>query len=86
MRSKVCSGVSGMICTARSHSAYAPDSMVFQRSRRWKSGSMPPSRWDSSQTRPWTPSTGFQWNLTSDVEPSSATSRKVWTPKPSMVR
>ena len=34
------------------------------RSRRWKSGSIPPSFWDSSQTRPWVPSNGFQWNLT----------------------
>ena len=55
------------------------------RSRRWKSGSMPPSFWDSSQTRLWMPATGFQWNFTSEVEPSAATRRNVWTPKPSIV-
>jgi len=31
------------------------------------------------------PATGFQCHFTSEVEPSAAVSRKVWTPKPSMV-
>ena len=55
------------------------------RSRRWKSGSMPPSFWDSSHTRPWMPATGFQCHFTSEVEPSAAVRRNVWTPKPSIV-
>jgi hypothetical protein len=29
---------------------------------------------------------GFQWNLTKVDLPAALTSRKVWTPKPSMVR
>jgi len=47
---------------------------------------MPPSFCDSSQTREWMPATGFQWNLTRVVAPFSLYSRKVWTPKPSIVR
>ena len=60
--------------------------MPSHRSRRWKSGSMPASFWASSQTSDWMPATGFQWNFTSDVSPAALTSRKVWTPKPSIVR
>ncbi len=60
--------------------------MAFHRSRRWKSGSMPPSFWDSSHTRLWMPAAGFQWNFTSDDSPAAFTRRKVWTPKPSIVR
>ena len=40
----------------------------------------------SSQTRECTPARGFQWNFTKVVSPSAATSRKVWTPKPSIIR
>ena len=47
---------------------------------------MPASSCASSQTRECTPSRGFQWNFTSEVEPSAAVSRKVWTPKPSIIR
>ena len=86
MPSKVWSGVSGMTCTPRSHSGNAPDSMAFHRSRRWKSGSMPPSFCDSSHTRLWIPAVGFQWNFTRDVLPLALMRRKVWTPKPSIVR
>ena len=43
----------------------APASMASDRSRRWKSGSMPPSICASSQTSEWTPASGFQWNFTS---------------------
>ena len=38
--------------------------MASYRSRRWKSGSVPPSSWASSQVSECTPSRGFQWNLT----------------------
>ena len=86
MPSKVCSGVSGMICRPSSHSGNAPAWMAFHRSRRCASASIPHSFCASSHTRLCTPSFGFQWNFTSEVVPSSATSRKVWTPKPSMVR
>ena len=55
-------------------------------SRRWKSGSQPAAIWASSQTRECTPATGFQWNFTRLVSPAALTRRKVWTPKPSMVR
>ena len=47
---------------------------------------MPPISCASSQTRECTPSFGFQWNFTSVVAPSALTSRKVWTPKPSIIR
>ena len=60
--------------------------MLSHRSRRGKSGSIPPSFWASSQTREALPATGFQWNFTSDVSPAALTRRKVWTPNPSMVR
>ena len=55
-------------------------------SRRWKSGSHPAAICASSQTSECTPATGFQWNFTRLVSPSALTSRKVWTPKPSIVR
>ena len=32
------------------------------------------------------PCLGFQWNLTKVERPSASSSRKVWTPKPSMNR
>ena len=80
------SSLSGMTCTPRSHCGYAPASIEFQRSRRWKSGSMPPSFCDSSHTSECTPAAGFQWNFTRLVLPLALTSRNVWTPKPSMVR
>ena len=60
--------------------------MASARSRRWKSGSVPASIWASSQVSECTPRTGFQWNFTSEVSPASLTQRKVWTPKPSIVR
>ncbi len=43
--------------------------MESHRSRRWKSGSMPPSFWLSSHTSEASPATGFQWNFTSVVLP-----------------
>ena len=49
----------------------APASIASARSRRWKSGSIPASICASSQVRECTPSTGFQWNLTSEVSPSA---------------
>ena len=60
--------------------------MASQRSRRWKSGSLPEIFCASSQTTEWTPSSGFQWNLTKRALPRSLTKRKVWTPKPSIIR
>ena len=69
-----------------SHCGKAPASMASVRSRRWKSGSIPAMICASSHTRECTPSLGFQWNFTSEVSPSASTSRKVWTPKPSIVR
>ena len=60
--------------------------MASARSRRWKSGSVPAASWASSQTSEWVPATGFQWNFTSEVVPSPATSRNVCTPNPCMVR
>ena len=78
--------VSGMTWMPRSHSSGAPASMPSAMSRRWKSGSNPAASWASSQTSEWTPATGFQWNFTSTLSPPASTSRKVWTPKPSMVR
>lgn len=60
--------------------------MASARSRRWKSGSTPLMICASSHTSECTPSFGFQWNFTRVVPPSASTSRKVWTPKPSMVR
>ncbi len=86
MPSKVCSGVSGKVWMPSSHCGYAPASMASARSRRWKSGSTPPAICASSQTWECTPSLGFQWNFTRVVAPSALTSRKVWTPKPSIVR
>ena len=32
------------------------------------------------------PSLGFQWNLTKWLSPRALTKRKVWTPKPSIMR
>ena len=49
-------------------------------------GPCPPSICASSQVSECTPSTGFQWNFTSEVSPWALTQRKVWTPKPSIVR
>ena len=86
MPSNVCSGVSGNTWMPSSHCGNAPDSIASARSRRWKSGSMPAIIWASSHTRECTPGTGFQWNFTSEVSPAALTRRKVWTPKPSIVR
>ena len=61
-------------------------SMASQRSRRWKSGSAPLIFTASFQTTDCSPCFGFQWNLTKVDLPSALTSRKVWTPKPSMNR
>ena len=38
--------------------------MASQRSRRWKSGSLPEIFSASSQSTEWTPRSGFQWNFT----------------------
>ncbi len=84
--SNVCSGLSGNVWMPSSHCGYAPASIASARSRRWKSGSTPPVICASSHTRECTPSFGFQWNFTSVVAPSALTSRKVWTPKPSIMR
>ncbi len=86
MPSKVSDGSSGMTCRPSSHWGYAPDSIASARSRRWKSGSAPWASCASSHTSECTPSTGFQWNFTRLVDPSAASRRNVWTPKPSMVR
>ena len=86
MPSKVSSGVSGKTWTPRSHCGRAPDSMASARSRRWKSGSTPPVICASSQIWEWTPRRGFQWNFTRVVSPASLLRRKVWTPKPSIMR
>ncbi|CAM5554107.1 hypothetical protein STENM223S_08773 [Streptomyces tendae] len=86
MPSKVCSGLSGNVWMPSSHCGYAPASIASARSRRWKSGSTPLMICASSQTSECTPSFGFQWNFTSVVAPSAFTSRKVWTPKPSIIR
>lgn len=86
MPSKVCSGVSGKVWMPSSHSGYAPASIESARSRRWKSGSIPLISCASSHIREWIPALGFQWNFTSVVCPSALTSRKVWMPKPSIVR
>ncbi len=85
MASKACSGVSGKTWMPSSHWGKAPDSMASKRSRRWKSGSIPLIICASSQTRECTPSFGFQWNLTSTLSSAALTSRKVWTPKPSII-
>ncbi len=77
---------SGITCTPSSHSSGAPASIPSAMSRRWKSGSKPCVNWASSHSREWTPASGFQWNFTKLVWPASLTRRKVWTPKPSMVR
>ncbi len=47
---------------------------------------MPAAICASSQTSECTPAMGFQWNFTRLVLPRALTSRKVWTPKPSIVR
>ena len=86
MPSNIWSSVSGKVCTPSSHCGKAPDSIASARSRRWKSGSMPAVSWASSHTWECTPSLGFQWNFTSVLAPSAFTSRKVWTPKPSIIR
>ena len=40
----------------------------------------------SFQTTDCMPSTGFQWNFTKELSPASLMKRKVWTPKPSIMR
>ena len=60
--------------------------MASHRSRRWKSGSLPEIFCASSQASECTPSSGFQWNFTKRDLPSALTKRKVWTPKPSIIR
>ena len=60
--------------------------MAFHRSRRWKSGSAPLIFSASSQTTDCMPSLGRQWNFTKVDLPASLTRRKVWTPKPSIMR
>ena len=86
MPANICSGLSSKTWMPSSHSGNAPASIASARSRRWKSGSMPSISCASSHVRECTPSFGFQWNFTSDVSPSALTSRKVWTPKPSIIR
>ena len=60
--------------------------IASHRSRRWKSGSAPLILSASFHTTDCRPSFGFQWNFTNVDWPSAFTSRKVWTPKPSMNR
>ena len=55
-------------------------------SRRRKSGSAPAILTASSQTVDCSPSLGRQWNLTKVDSPGSSMSRKLWTPKPSIIR
>ncbi len=49
-------------------------------------GSAPLILTASFQTTDCSPCLGFQWNLTKVDLPAASTRRKVWTPKPSMVR
>ena len=82
----MCSSASSTICIPSSHSGYAPLSIASHRSRRWKSGSLPEILSASSHSTEWTPSTGFQWNFTKRDWPWALTRRKVWMPKPSIMR
>ena len=86
MPSKLSVPSSGMTWMPSSYSRNAPASMPSARSRRWKSGSTPAAICASSHTRECTPAAGFQWNFTRLVSPAALTRRKVWTPKPSIVR
>ena len=72
--------------TESSNSGKSPDAMAFQRSRRWKSKSAPTSFTASSQIRDVAPMVGLQWNLTKVDFPAASIMRKVWTPKPSIIR
>ncbi len=80
------SSFSSTICTPSSYSGKAPASIASHRSRRWKSGSSPAIFCASSHTSECTPSSGFQWNFTRHALPRALMSRKVWTPKPSIIR
>ena len=60
--------------------------MASNMSRRWKSGSAPAILTVSSQTVDCKPSFGRQWNLTKVDSPAALTSRKLCTPKPSIIR
>ncbi|OPZ67468.1 MAG: hypothetical protein BWY81_01293 [Firmicutes bacterium ADurb.Bin467] len=82
----LCSSAASITWMPNSYSGYSPDSIASQRSRRWKSGSLPASFCASSQTSEWTPSTGFQWNFTNRDVPCWSTSLYVLTPKPSIMR
>ena len=73
-------------CTANSHSGNAPESIASNRSRRWKSLSASCNLTASSQTGDCRPSFGRQWKLTKVDSPLALTSRKLWTPKPSIIR
>ncbi len=73
-------------CTPSSHSGKSPLLIASHRSRRWKSGSAPLILTASFQTTDCRPCLGFQWNLTKVDLPLALTSRKVWTPKPSIMR
>ena len=87
MPSKLSVPSSGITWMPSSYSKKAPASMPSAMSRRWKSGSTPAAICASSHTREWTPATGFQWNFTRRrLAGLALTRRKVWTPKPSMVR
>ena len=83
---KANSSFSSMTWRPSSHSGKLPASMASHRSRRWKSGSLPEIFCASSQATEWTPRSGFQWNFTKREVPFASTSRKVWTPKPSIIR
>ena len=73
-------------CTANSHSGKLPAWIASKRSRRWKSGSAPAILTVSSHTVDCKPSFGRQWNLTKVESPASLRSRKLWMPKPSIMR
>src|SRR3546814_3365039 len=82
--SDVCS--SDLFPSPSSHSGKLPPLIASHRSRRWKSGSAPLILTASFHITDCRPCLGFQWNLTKVERPSTSTSRKVWTPKPSIVR
>jgi hypothetical protein len=76
----------GRSMLTRAYCGNCPSSMARARSRRWKSGSTPPSFCASFQTSECTPSIGFQWNFTKVDFPGALTRRNVCTPKPCIMR
>ena len=82
--SAACSSVNS--CTPRSQAGKSPAWIASNSSRRWKSLSACWIFMCSSQMCDCTPSCGRQWNFTNVERPSLSTKRKVWMPKPSIIR